>query len=566
MQRNLTALSNESHDLLIIGGGAFGAAAARDAAMRGLKVALVERNDFGGGASAECFKMVHGGIRYIQHFDVPRVRASARERSAMLRIAPHLVTPLPIVIPTYGYGRKGKFFLGTGMYLYDLMTLDRNSGIPDRTRHVPLTRFMNKSELLAHFPDVDANGLTGAAIFDDGQMYSPTRLVLAFVKTAAELGATVCNYAEAVDFLWAGQRVCGARVKDRLSGSEFDVRARLVLNAAGPSAEYLLEGRPKFNAWQRGHFSRDAYFVVNRRPRSGYALAVQGQTRDRDALVSRAARHLFVVPWRQHTLIGVWHRLFPRHPDEAMVEEQELETWLKEINDSYPTLQLSRDDVIFANCGLVPFGDGNTAPDELSFGKESRFVDHRRSHGVEGLVTLIGIRYTTARGDASRALDMLLSQLPNAPKDHGTEHVALAGGNIENFAAFTAAAERNCPAQVGKPVLHTLLRNYGTEYRCVLESGHRSPAELQQIGASGTLQAEVSYAVEHEMAVRLDDVIFRRTGLGTGDHPGAATVEAVAQHMQKLLQWSEARRAEEVDATMTTLSRHHARPLTVKAV
>jgi len=558
MQRNTAALADGTFDLLVIGGGAFGAAAARDAAMRGLKVAMVERSDFGAGASAECFKMVHGGIRYIQHLDVRRVRSSARERGAFLRIAPHLVTPLPIAIPTYGYGRSGKFFLGAGMYLYDLMTFDRNHDIPDRTRQIPFSRFLSRQDVLNHFPDVAAKSLTGAAVFDDGQMYNPPRLVLAFVKTAVELGAVVCNYAEATGFLREGQRVIGARVRDRLTGDEFDVRAKLTLNAAGPGAEYLLEGRSEFGSWKRGHFSRDAYFVVDRKPTSQYALAVQGQTRDKDAVLGRAARHLFVVPWRQHTLIGVWHRLFPQHPDKAYIEEEELAAWLQEINDSYPSLALKRDDVIYANCGLVPFGndDTNTTPGEMSFGHESRYVDHRKTHGIEGLVTLIGIRYTTARGDASRALDMLLSQLPNAPRDQGTDSVPLAGGKIDNFAAFSAAAEKLRPAQVRASSWQALLRNHGTQYTQVLQ--HIDGDGAACIADSDTLVAEVAHAVANEMAMKLDDVVLRRTDLGSGNHPGERIVTAAAACMQKFLKWDDRKRDAEAQATLRTLSNHHA--------
>lgn len=557
MNRNPSAFSNEIFDLLVIGGGAFGAAAAHDAALRGLKVALVERSDFGGGASAECFKMVHGGIRYIQHLDVRRIRHSARERGAFLRIAPHLVTPLPIVIPTYGHAQKGKFFLGTGMLLYDLLTCDRNKGIPDPARHIPISRFMNRAEVLEHFPDLEPKSLTGAAIFDDGQMYNPPRLVLAFIKSAVGRGATVCNYAEATEFLWEGNRVRGALIRDRISGDHFEINARLTLNAAGPGAEYLLEGRKHFNDWKRGYFSRDAYFVVDRVPRSNYALAVQGQTRDRDALLSRPARHLFVVPWRDRTLVGVWHKVYSQHPDTAMIEEDELQEWMNEINESYPSLALSRSDVIFSNRGLIPFGDGNAAPDELSFGHESRFIDHRKTHQVDGLVTLIGIRYTTARGDASQALDMLLGQMPNAPRNQGTERVPLAGGAIEDFSAFAHDAARHAPTLTAEP-LQAILKNYGTEYKEVLAAGADDPTALTCLEGTATLRAEVIHAVRREMAVKLEDVVMRRTNLGSGDHPGTGVVDAIAQLMQRELSWTDQRREEEVAGTLESLARHHA--------
>ncbi|MBT8439550.1 MAG: FAD-dependent oxidoreductase, partial [Gammaproteobacteria bacterium] len=158
-------LSDEHFDLVVVGGGIFAACAAWDAVLRGLKVALIEKEDFCSGTSANSFKMIHGGIRYLQHADVVRLWSSCRERSAMLRIAPHLVQPLPIVIPTYGYGKSGKWFLGAGMLLYDLLTLGRNRGIRDPARHIPLSRFLSREEVLGEYPDLEKQGLTGAALF-----------------------------------------------------------------------------------------------------------------------------------------------------------------------------------------------------------------------------------------------------------------------------------------------------------------------------------------------------------------------------------------------------------------
>ncbi len=200
MKRNPATLADGEYDVLVIGAGACGAAAARDAALRGLRTAVIERADFGGATSAECFKMVHGGIRYLQHADLPRLRASSHERSALLRIAPHLVQPLPIAIPTYGHGRRGPAFLAAGAAVYDLLTLDRNRGIRDRRRHIGRSRFLSRSRLLELFPHLRAPGLTGAVAFEDGQMYNPARLVLAFVSSAVDAGATACKYVEEKKF------------------------------------------------------------------------------------------------------------------------------------------------------------------------------------------------------------------------------------------------------------------------------------------------------------------------------------------------------------------------------
>jgi glycerol-3-phosphate dehydrogenase len=554
MKRNLKELAAEEFDVLIVGGGAFGAAAAWDASLRGLRVALIEQRDFASGASAECFKMVHGGIRYLQHADIRRLRASCAERSAMLRIAPHLVAPLPILIPTYGHGRQGKAFLAAGMYVYDLLTVGRNSGIADDSRRIAGTKLLSRAQTLDLFPELQQRSLTGGAVFEDGQMYNTARLVLAFVQSAVSRGALAANYTEATEFLWDKSRVCGARVRDKIRGEEFDIRAKLVLNAAGPWADYLLQDGVRFGAHRRGHFSRDACFLVNRKPQSRYALAVPGSSRDSDAVVGRAARHLFSVPWRDCTLIGVWHRLFAERPETARVEESEIQEWIAEMNASYPALRLTRDDVIYANCGLVPFGDSRTAAGELSFGKESRYLDHR-ADGISGLVTLIGIRYTTARGDAARALDLLLEQMPNAPPRAATESTPLMGGDIADFASLESTARREVAGAVSLQTLEAWLRNYGTEYRTLAKLAS-VPGQDDAVGDSATVIAELTYAVEDEMAMHLEDVIVRRTNLGSGSHPGSPAIEAAASLMQPLLGWTEAERRAEIAATEAVM-RHH---------
>jgi glycerol-3-phosphate dehydrogenase len=559
MQRNTALLTERPFDVLIIGGGAFGAAAAHDAALRGLSTALIERNDFGAGASAECFKMVHGGIRYLQHADFRRLRHSCRERSALLRIAPHLVSPLPIAIPTYGHGRSGKMFLGAGATVYDLLTLDRNADIPDPEQRIGRTRFLSRAELLRLFPHLDDPGLTGAVVFQDGQMYNPARVVLAFVKSAVQSGAVASNYVEATDFIWRGDRVCGVRARDRLTGDAFDIRAQLVLNAAGPWAEYLFHDAVRFGQWRRRPFSRDAYFIVDRPPISPYALAVQGLSIDKDARFGRSRRHLFSVPWRNRTLLGVWHRLHRDYPDTARVAPEEIETWMQELNAVYPQLELSPSEVTFAHCGLVPFGDTATEH-ELSFGKESQFIDHRRTHRVGGLVTVIGIRFTTARGDAAHALDLLLEQWPGSVASAHTERRPLVGGNIHNFAAFGREAEQFRPRDIPQASFQSLLRNHGTQYREVIDIHERESTFRGLIAGTDTLSAEVAFAVRHEMAMRLEDVVMRRTDIAAGAHPGREAIREAARAMAALCRWSRQREASEIDATETVLAAHRALP------
>jgi glycerol-3-phosphate dehydrogenase len=406
------------------------------------------------------------------------------------------------------------------------------------------------------FPHLETPRLTGAVVFEDGQMYNAARLVLAFVKGAAAAGADVCNYVEATEFLWSGNSVRGVRARDTVTGAEFDVRARLTLNAAGPWADYLQRDPQRFGISKRLPFSRDAYFIVDRPPTSAYGIAIQGLSRDKDALLGRQTRHLFAAPWRDKTLLGVWHKLFPDRPDEACVLPSEIEEWMAEINTVYPTLQLSPSEVSFAHCGLVPFGETATAT-ELSFGKESRLVDHRETHNVQGLVSLVGIRFTMARVDAARAVDMILRQSERAPASPPTDRLPLPGGDIESFAAFEAEAARALPTEISMGSLQSLLRNHGTEYREVLREHGNS--NVTNVPGTPTLTAEIRYAVNHEMAVHLDDVVMRRTDLAAGSHPGRAALLASAAEMGRLLAWSAERLHQELAAVERNLRRHLAR-------
>jgi glycerol-3-phosphate dehydrogenase len=540
MRRDLGALTETHFDLIIVGGGIFGACAAWDAAQRGLLVALIERHDFGGATSAYSFKMIHGGIRYIQHGDVWRVRQSSRERRAFLRIAPHLVQPLPIVIPTYGHGMKGKTVLRLGMGLYDLLTADRNRGIPDPARRIPWGRAVDRDEVLRLFPHLPSGDLTGAGLFCDGQMHNPPRLVLAFVQSAERQGAVVANYVEATGLLREGDAVRGVVARDALSDTEFEIRARVVINAAGPYAERLLQRADQsLQLPAPGVYSRDACFVVRRRLFDhDYAIAVLGKTHDPEAVLSRGERHLFVVPWREFSLVGVWHRVHGGDPDKFTVTDAELERFIEEVNAGYPNLQLSLDDVAQWNAGLVPFGDNPEGAEHLRYGHRSRLIDHAKSHGVDNLITLIGVRFTTGRHEAERAVNLASRKLHRKVIASRTAITPLVGGQIEDWNGQLREATRIHRSRFGDAVICSLFHNYGSEYERVISEVDRVPGLGDTVGQSPTIKAQILIAARDEMAVSLADVVFRRTDLATGAYPGRAALSECAQIMAEWLDWS----------------------------
>ena len=284
LERNLSVLSGKKYDLVIVGAGIFGVCAAWEAVLRGLSVAIVDKGDFISATSANHFKMAHGGIRYLQHGDIPRVRESSRERSALLRIAPHLVKPLPIVIPTYGHGIKGKAFLGAGVIIYDFLTLDRNRGI-QKNRMIPGGRFLSHQEVIELFPGIEKKKLTGGVVFCDGQIYNSPRLGMSFLRAAVEAGVDSANYVEVCSFLRNKSRIHGIKARNTLNGDEFEVRASMVLNTAGPWAHRVLESQLGVELNPRPTFSRDLAFVVKRKTHHDYGIAFSTRTKDTDTII-----------------------------------------------------------------------------------------------------------------------------------------------------------------------------------------------------------------------------------------------------------------------------------------
>jgi len=547
MKKDTQALSENVFDVLIVGGGIFAACAAWDASLRGFSVALIEKDDFCSGTSANSFKFVHGGIRYLQHADLNRLRSSCKERSAFLRIAPHLVSPMPVLIPTYGYGKSGKAFLGTGMYLYDLLTIDRNRKSRDPNRIIPWSRFISREEVLKDYPDIKADHLTGGAVFYDGQIYNPTRLVLSFIKSASDQGAVVANYTEAQEFLRSGNCITGVRALDRESGKTMEIRAKVTLNASGPWAERLLDKSSISGLSDKITYSRDTCFVVPRKLRSKYAIAIQGQTYDPDALLSRPARHLFLVPWRNYTLVGVWHVIYTKDPDHITVEKNEIQSFIDEMNWAYPSLNLKTSDVTMWNAGLVPFGENEPGQENLSYGKRSHLIDHAKSDSLNNLVTLIGVRYTTARGDAEKAIDVISAKLGKRGLHSTTEFRPVAGGDIDDFESLVAHATSDNKGILDPSTVRELIHNHGTGYKRILEY----KGELGTLGKTSTLRAEVHHAIEQEMAIKLSDIVFRRTDLGTGGHPGDEVIRECAKMLALNKDWSPERMQAEIDEVNT---------------
>jgi len=339
MQRDLDQLTGRTFDVLVVGGGIYGLTIAYDAAQRGLSVALIERADFGSGASFNHLRTIHGGLRYLQTLDLRRARESVRERNTLARIAPHAVRPLPFALPLYRSLRAGKTAMRAGFLIDRLIAFDRNARVVPALR-LPGGRVVSRAEAAQRFPGLRRQGLTGAAVWSDYITLESDRLTFSFAMAAAEHGAVLANYLDGVSPLTDGKRVTGVRARDRESGREFEIGARLTVNATGASVDTFLA---PLNISTHMPLLK-AINLVTRREAGDEALG--GRT--------ASGRHLFLVPWRGRALMGTWESAATMEPAAVGATEEEVGAFIRELNQAFPALDLTRPDVSLVHRGLVP--------------------------------------------------------------------------------------------------------------------------------------------------------------------------------------------------------------------
>jgi glycerol-3-phosphate dehydrogenase len=504
MRRDLSRLADTSFDLLVVGAGIYGACAAWDASLRGLSVAVVDRDDFGAGTSANSLRIVHGGLRYLARGDFLRMRESLRERSRLLRIAPGLVQPLKVLAPTYGVGGRSRLVYAAALAVNDLVSSGRNRHL-DASRRIPDGHLISRDECLSLFPWFVADGLTGGAVWYDAQLPHPERLTLSFLRSAANMGAVPVNYLRVDRLRTGGSAVQGAYAVDRLTGAGLDIRARAVLVAAGPwTADIAATAVDPKRTLAAGPRALAVNLVLNRRL-TEVAVAVRSRSGPFDDPVCGGHRFLFCAPHGNATLLGTWYTTDPGNP--LAGRERGVAALLHELNDACPGLELVPENVLRSQWGWLPLKGANERgrPDALA--ERPRLVDHGRD-GVRNLISVEGVKFTTARLVAERAVDRVFSSL-------GLE----------------------------SPVCRTAERE--------LDTGRAEPPA----GAPASLRREeIVRAVRQEMAVTLADLVFRRSSLGAAPGPDRASVEAAARCMGAELGWDARRQDGEVEAVMRAAS------------
>ena len=492
----LVALGSRRFDLLVVGGGITGCGIARDAALRGLSVALVEKDDFASGTSSRSSRLVHGGVRYLEHGHLHLVFESSAERRLLLQLAPHLVRPLPFTWPVYAGDRIPRWKLGAGLTLYDALALFRNVG-----RH----KRLSPKAVLEREPMLATNGLRGGALYYDAST-DDARLTLVNAIAASEAGAVVVNHAHATQPIVENGRVVGMQICDALHAApDLEVRAAVIVNATGPWSGEI-----------RG--SKGAHIAVPRdRIGNNDALTL---------LSPNDGRVFFVLPGDSHAIIGTTETPAPSSPDDVRASNEEVRYLLDGANHFFPRAQLTGNDVVAAWAGIRPL-----VPTTGSAGDASR--EHAIAVGSDGVVTITGGKLTTYRIMAAEVVDVALRELGRQADGQASETNPLPGGDVASMDALIGTIART----TNDVQLATHLASYGSRWNqvwaeCTHDGVRRILADLPYTFG------ELRYAVRNEFALTIADLFIRRTHIAfqTRDH-GLGVAESVARNLAPLLGW-----------------------------
>ena len=546
MQRRITELKDGRFDVLVVGAGITGAWIALDCAARGLTVAIIDQGDLGSGTSAKSSKLIHGGIRYLQQLRLDKVRESAAERAYYHRAAPHLTRYLPFIVPTFGHGVKGKTFMRAGLALYSLLCTGQDRIAADPSKVVPGSYFMTRAQVLEHCPLADPD-LTGALVYYESHMDSSERMTLAVLDTADRHGAACANYVRACKFLIAqDQSIAGMKVEDVERGEHFEIRARLTVNATGPWLPELNRALLKDDSGvvSTGH-SRGSH-LVTRQLVKDFAIALPTPYSGQN-VIDRGGRHIFILPWRGYSLIGTSYVAATSDVDDPLISREEIHQLLHEVNAHFPDQPITPHDIVHTFSGIYPLNV--RVPKETTYQGtgDYQIIDHEAA-GRKGIISALGAKFTTARLVAEKVTDLAADKLGQALPSCRTREMPLSTAGYSDLAAYITDMTARLDKYVDGVQTRRLVRQYGTGVEQLARFFEQdADAAVPLCASRPNVPAEVRQAVESEMAIRLDDVIYRRTGIGTVGFPEPACIDRCATIMAELLSWDTQKRAAEVE-------------------
>lgn len=531
-QRNLVRMDKETFDVLVIGGGITGAGIARDAALRGFKTALIEKDDFGAGTSSKSSKLVHGGFRYLKQWQFGLVREALVERKILRDLAPHLLYPIKCMLPVYrGSGWTG-LLVPIGMWLYDILAFGRKIGTH---------RMVSAEQVSEMEPGYRQEGLQKAAAYYDcwGDDF---RLVLSTVQSAAQHGAVIVNHAMALDVITEDHKIVGVLAKDQFSGKEISIKTCVVANATGPWSDHVRQALLKQKERQV-RLTKGVHLVV-----SSEDLPIQ------HALMQFAiqdGRPVFAIPWKKTVLLGTTDTDYDGDPDQIDVERSDVDYLLESFNYYFPEAHLTYDHILSTFAGLRPL--------IFKVGKPASQVsrEYQIFERPENFFSIIGGKLTTYRKMAKQIVDRLTRRLAASfhVRAHNprciTDKVPLWGGEIKNHEEFqrewiSRLAEK---ADFDLETAAHLIETYGANIPKVLRAIEETPNGMERIHPRlPYVWGELSYVIDHEMTLTLDDFLMRRTRIfSLENRQGIDVYREVANRMQKRLGWSAEEKQAQVD-------------------
>ena len=509
-------------DLVVVGAGINGLGIARDAAVRGLRVALLEQDDICSGVSAWSGRLVHGGLRYLEHRDFALVRESLRERERLFRLAPHLVKPLRLIMPFYSHNRRPAWMIRIGMIAYDLLSFDKRTG-----RH----QILNTEATLDRFPGIARDGLRGAAVFTDGQVEYAERLCVEVAVAAVGDGAIIRTKARVEEPIMRDGRLAGVRFRDTTTDTLHEVHAPLVLNVAGPWIDRIFRRgappQPRLNGGTKG-----SHLVVAPFPGAPDDVVYYESKTD--------GRLVLVIPWMGRYLIGTTDLRFDEDPGEARCDTEEMTYLLDEVNALIPQAGLTPADVLFTYSGVRPLP---YAPDVEEWEIPRSHVLHDHAPDIPGLVTVVGGKLTTYRQLAEDAVDDAFERLGRKAPRCVTANLPLPGavGDLAQVRRFLGRAG------LSERTVARLVALYGGRALDVLAETQQDEELLEVLhGGTGAIGAELVFAQRQELARTLTDVLARRMLLAFEPGHGLDVVDRAAAVLGDRLGWSEDRRAAEI--------------------
>jgi len=530
--RDFRALGSQEFDLLVIGGGIHGLSAATAAAQRGLRVALVDKGDFGASTSFNHQRTAHGGLRSLQSGRLGHARESILERRALARMAPRLLRPLPFLVGTYRSVMRSRLALRAAFRIDRFLGRDRNEGLEPEL-HLPAAKLVSRAATLKLFPGVRQDALTGGANWYDYQIVYSNRLTIAVAEAAAAAGALLVNHAAARDAIKDHGKIAGMRVADALSGDEIDVRAHLVLNAAGAHAGEIMK---RFGVEREFPLLKAINLVTSKRA-SDMALAAPGAS----------GAMLTLTPWHGHAMVGTFQSAALKQPSDLAVTEAEIAAAIADANTAFPALGLTRADVTLVHRGIVPASPAAKHPAQLL--PSPQILDHA-ADGAAGALTLVGVKYTTARGVGARAADAAIKRL-GKPSLRARKPAVdiLPGAGIADHEALAIETARAVGLEVAPPIVKHLTTLYGDRCAAIVRlMAERADWRMPLVAGQPMVGAEVIHAIRSEMAATLADVVIRRMELGAMKYPGDEVVAACGRIASDDLGWDAGRTEREVAA------------------